>query len=50
MFAVNDTPYIYPKNIPEKGSSYFFARFYDPDKQIKNFTVEILDAKGEYWS
>ena len=50
VFAVNDTPYIYPKNIPEKGSSYFYARFHDPDKLIYNFTVEILDAKGEYWS
>ncbi|OQB59717.1 MAG: hypothetical protein BWX95_02521 [Bacteroidetes bacterium ADurb.Bin141] len=50
VFAVNETAYIYPKNIPGKGSSYFFARFHDPDKLIYNFTVEVLDAKGEYWS
>ncbi len=50
VFAVNDTPYLYPKNILGKGSSAFYARFYDHDKRIKNFTVEILDAKGEYWS
>lgn len=50
VFAINDTPYIYPKNIPGKGSSYFYARFHDPDQLIYNFTVEILDAKGEYWS
>lgn len=50
LFAVNDTPYINPKNIPAKGSSNFYARFNDPDKQIYNFTVEILDAKAEYWS
>ncbi len=50
VFAVNNTPYLDPKNIPGKGSSYFFARFHDPNKLIKNFTVEILDAKGEYWS
>lgn len=50
VFAVNETPTIYPKNIPGKGSSYFYARFHDPDKLIYNFTVDILDAKGEYWS
>lgn len=50
VFAVNETPTVYPNNIPGKGSSYFYALFYDPNKQIKNFTVEILDANGEYWS
>ncbi|BDZ69010.1 hypothetical protein [Methanobacterium ferruginis] len=50
VFAVNNTPYIDPKNLPAKGSSYFYARFYDPDKQIYNFTVELVDAKAEYWS
>jgi hypothetical protein len=50
VFAVNETPYIDPNNLPAKGSSRFFAVFYDPDKQIYNFTVEILDAKAEYWS
>ncbi|MGI6483984.1 MAG: hypothetical protein ACOX08_12080 [Methanobacterium sp.] len=48
VFAVNTTPYIDPKNIPGKGSSFFYARFYDPDQKIHNFTVEILSAKGEY--
>lgn len=47
-FAVNTTPYIDPKNIPGKGSSFFYARFHDPDQKIHNFTVEILSAKGEY--
>ncbi|MCC7551744.1 MAG: hypothetical protein KO316_09720 [Methanobacterium sp.] len=47
VFAFNDTPYIDPKNLPAKGSSRFYARFYDPDKKITNFTVEVLNAKGE---
>lgn len=50
IFAVNETPYIDPKNLPAKGSSIFYATFYDPDNQISNFSVEIVDAKAEYWS
>lgn len=50
VFAVNETPYLNPKNLPAKGSSYFYTRFYDPDNQIYNFTVEILYAESEYWS
>jgi hypothetical protein len=48
VFAVNTTPNISPKNIPGKGSSFFYSRFYDPDQKIHNFTVEILSAKAEY--
>jgi len=48
VFAVNTTPTIDPKNIPGKGSSFFYAFFHDPDQKIHNFTVEILSAKGEY--
>lgn len=44
--AVNETPYINPKDIPAKGNSYFYASFSDPDKRIVNFKVEILDAKS----
>jgi hypothetical protein len=48
VFAVNDTPYLDPKNIPANGKSYFYARFDDPDKKIANFEVKILSAKGQY--
>lgn len=48
VFAVNETPYVDPKNLPVKGLSRFYAQFYDPDKEIYNFTVEIVDAKAEY--
>ena len=44
--AVNDTPYLDPKDIPANGNSYFYARFDDPDKKIVKFKVEILDAKS----
>ncbi len=50
VFAVNTTPIISPKNIPGKGSSFFYARFHDPHQNIHNFTVEISSAKGEFWS
>lgn len=49
-FALNDTPYLEPKSIPAKGSSYFYARFNDPDKKIATFKVEVLSAKAEYWT
>ena len=48
VFAVNDTPYIDPKNIPANGKSYFYARFDDPDKKIAKFEVKIVSAKGQY--
>ncbi len=48
VFAVNDTPYIRPSNIPAKGTSYFYARFVDPDKKIAKFDVKILSAKAEF--
>lgn len=48
VFAVNDTPYLNPQNIPAQGSSYFYARFVDPDKQITKYDVKIISAKGEY--
>jgi capsule polysaccharide export protein KpsE/RkpR len=48
VFAVNDTPYLNPKNIPGNGKSYLYARFEDPDKKIAKFEVKILSAKGEY--
>ena len=44
--SVNDTPYLYPTDIPANGNSYFYARFSDPDKKIVNFKVEIIDAKS----
>lgn len=44
--AVNETPYLDPKDIPANGNSYFYASFSDPDKKIVNFKVEILDAKS----
>lgn len=44
--AINDTPYLDPKDIPANGNSRFYARFSDPDKRIVNFKVEILDAKS----
>jgi capsule polysaccharide export protein KpsE/RkpR len=47
IFAVNETPYIDPKNIPGQGKSYFYARFSDPDKKITRFEVKIVGAKGE---
>lgn len=48
VFAVNDTPYLNPQNIPATGKSNFYARFEDPDKQIAKFEVKILSAKGQY--
>lgn len=48
VFAVNDTPYLNPQNIPGTGKSYFYARFEDPNKQIANFKVKILSSKGQY--
>ena len=48
VFAVNDTPYLKPQNIPATGKSYFYARFEDPNKQIAKFEVKILSAKGQY--
>jgi hypothetical protein len=50
VFAVNDTPYLNPVNIPGNGQSYFYARFSDPDKKIVRYDVKILDAKAEYWT
>ena len=47
VFAVNDTPYLNPQNIPANGKSSFYARFDDPDKKIAKFEVKVLDAKGE---
>lgn len=48
VLAVNDTPYLNPKNVPGKGKSYFYARFEDPNKQITKFEVKILSANGQY--
>ena len=48
VFAVNNTPYLNPQNIPATGKSYFYARFEDPNKQISRFEVKILSAKGQY--
>ncbi|MDO5836064.1 MAG: hypothetical protein Q4P17_06105 [Methanobacterium sp.] len=48
VFAVKDDPYIEPKNIPSEGSSYFYASFPDPDKNITRYEVKILSAKGQY--
>lgn len=48
VFAVNETPYLDPKNLPANDKSYFYARFEDPDKKIAKFEVKILSAKGEY--
>lgn len=47
VFAVNDTPYLDPKNIPATGKSYFYAQFEDQNKQIAKFQVKILSAKGQ---
>ena len=48
VFAVNDTPFLDPKNLPANGKSRLFARFEDPDKKIAKFEVKILSAKSEY--
>jgi len=48
IFAVNDTPYLNPQNIPANGKSTFYAKFEDPNKQIARFEVKILSAKGQY--
>lgn len=48
VFAVNDTPYLDPKNLPANGKSRLYARFDDPDKKIAKFEVKILSAKSEY--
>jgi len=46
--AVNEIPYIDPKDIPANGKSYFYASFPDPDKRIVKFKVEILDAQSQF--
>ena len=46
--SVNDTPYLYPTDIPANGNSFFYARFSDPNKKIVNFKVEIIDAKSRF--
>ena len=48
VFAVNDTPYLDPKNLPANGKSRLYARFDDPDKKITKFDVKIVSAKGQY--
>lgn len=48
VFAVNDKPFLKPKNIPANGESYFYAKFLDPDKNITRYDVKILSAKGEF--
>ena len=48
VFAVNDNPYLEPKNIPANGASYFYTSFSDPDKNITRYEVKILSAQGEY--
>ncbi|MBI4813225.1 MAG: hypothetical protein HY802_02440 [Methanobacterium sp.] len=48
VFAVNDTPYLDPNNLPINGKSRLYARFEDPDKKIAKFEVKILSAKSEY--
>jgi len=48
IFAINNTPYLNPKNIPANGKSYLYARFEDPDNKIVRFDIKIIDAKGEY--
>jgi hypothetical protein len=48
VFAVNNTPYLEPKNIPANGQSYFYVLFTDPDNKIVRFNVDIVNANGEY--
>jgi hypothetical protein len=48
IFAVNYTPYIKQKNIPANGNSYFYALFYDPNKEIARYEVKILEVESEY--
>lgn len=48
VFAINDTPYMNPQNIPANGKTTFYALFEDPNKQISRFEVKILSAKGQY--
>ena len=48
IFAVNDTPYMEPKNLPGNGNSYIYFEIADPEKKIKTYNVEILSAKALY--
>jgi hypothetical protein len=48
VFAVNNTLYLNPNNLPANGKSYFYAKFEDPDKKIATFEVKFLSAKGQY--
>lgn len=48
LFAVNDKPFVKPKNIPANGVSYFYANFSDPNRNITKYQVNIISAKGEY--
>ena len=46
--AINETPTLNPKSIPANGNSALYARFYDPEKRIVRFKIQIIDAKAEY--
>lgn len=48
VFAVNETPYLEAKSIPENGNSYFYFEVADPDMKIVNYNVEVLSAKAQY--
>lgn len=48
VVAVNDTPYLEPKNIPANGNTYFYFEYPDQDKKIVNYQVEILSAKAQF--
>lgn len=48
VYAINDTVYFNPSNIPAIGKSYFYARFEDPEKKIVKYDVKIISAKGQY--
>ncbi|MFU2191317.1 hypothetical protein [Methanobacterium sp. MZD130B] len=48
IVVYNSTPEIYPKVIPGKGKSRFYARLLDPDKKVVRYDVKIFGAKSEY--
>lgn len=48
IILVNDTPELETNNIVSNGKSYFLFEIEDPNNQIVNYTLEVIDAKSTY--
>jgi len=46
VVATNDTAYLEPPSIPDKGVSRFYIEFPDPNNKIVEYDVKVVNAKG----